>query len=89
MVSLRKCWIEASGVGLQIGHRTDCGTNSSEQANELKEKGIDLIVVDHHQAKGDLPEGPIMVNPHLHPDHGEPWRNLCTAGLAFKLFTVC
>ena len=63
----------------------DCGTNSSEQANELKAKGIDLIVVDHHQAKGDLPEGPIMVNPHLHPDHGEPWRNLCTAGLAFKL----
>ena len=63
----------------------DCGTNSCKQADELKEKGIDLIIVDHHQAKGDLPEGQIMVNPHLHPDQGEPWRNLCTAGLAFKL----
>ena len=63
----------------------DCGTNSCKQADELKAKGIDLVIVDHHQAKGDLPEGPIMVNPHLHPDKGEPWRNLCTAGLAFKL----
>ena len=29
----------------------DCGTNSTEEANFLQEKGIDLIVVDHHQAK--------------------------------------
>jgi len=63
----------------------DCGTNSCKQADELKDKGIDLIIVDHHQAKGDLPTGAIMLNPHLHPDQGEPWRNLCTAGLAFKL----
>ena len=63
----------------------DCGTNSYKQADELKEKEIDLVIVDHHQAKGDLAEGPIMLNPHLHPDQGEPWRNLCTAGLAFKL----
>ena len=63
----------------------DCGTNSCEEAEELREKGIDLIIVDHHQAKGDLPEGAILLNPHLHPDEGEPWRNLCTAGLAFKL----
>ena len=63
----------------------DCGTNSCKQANELKDKGIDLVIVDHHQAKGDLPTGAIILNPHLHADRGEPWRNLCTAGLAFKL----
>jgi single-stranded-DNA-specific exonuclease len=63
----------------------DCGTNSCKQANELKDKGIDLVIVDHHQAKGDLPTGAIILNPHLHADQGEPWRNLCTAGLAFKL----
>jgi single-stranded-DNA-specific exonuclease len=81
---------EVLARGLQLADFTlvialDCGTNSCKQANELKAKGIDLIIVDHHQAKGDLPEGPIMLNPHLHPDKGEPWRNLCTAGLAFKL----
>ena len=81
---------EVLGRGLSQGEiklviALDCGTNSCEEARELNEKGIDLIIVDHHQAKGDLPDDAIMLNPHLHPDEGEPWRNLCTAGLAFKL----
>ena len=63
----------------------DCGTNSKEEYSYLKEKQIDLLVVDHHQAKASLPEGPILLNPHLHKDSGEPWRHLCTAGLTFKL----
>ena len=63
----------------------DCGTNSKEEYSYLKEKQIDLLVVDHHQAKESLPEGPILLNPHLHEDLGEPWRHLCTAGLTFKL----
>ena len=63
----------------------DCGTNSVEEAWYLREKGIDLLVVDHHQLKsGDSPLATI-VNPHLQEDHGQPWRNLCTAGLCFKL----
>ena len=81
---------EVLSRGLSLGEidlviALDCGTNSCEEAEELREKGIDLIIVDHHQAKGDLPVGAILLNPHLHPDEGEPWRNLCTAGLAFKL----
>ena len=70
---------------IQLVIALDCGTNSFEEAQILSQKGIDLIVVDHHQAKEKLPEQPIMLNPHLHPDNEEPWRNLCTAGLAFKL----
>ncbi len=63
----------------------DCGTNSVEEARYLSEQGIDLLVVDHHQLKsGDSPLATI-VNPHLQEDHGQPWRNLCTAGLCFKL----
>ena len=63
----------------------DCGTNSAEEYAFLHEKGIDLLVVDHHQAKTEPPDGPILLNPHLHEDGGEPWRHLCTAGLTFKL----
>jgi len=70
---------------IQLVIALDCGTNSLEEAHILSQKGIDLIVVDHHQAKEKLPDQPIMLNPHLHPDNEEPWRNLCTAGLAFKL----
>ena len=63
----------------------DCGTNSAEEANFLREKGIDLIVVDHHQAKGTVSDHAIILNPHLGENEHLPWNNLCTAGLAFKL----
>ena len=63
----------------------DCGTNSQKEAEELEAKGIDLIIVDHHQTKEKFQTKAIQVNPHLHEDQGEPWRFLCTAGLAFKL----
>ena len=63
----------------------DCGTNSIEEAIFLKDSGIDLIVVDHHQAKEDISDFPIILNPHLFDSPDAPWVNLCTAGLAFKL----
>jgi single-stranded-DNA-specific exonuclease len=63
----------------------DCGTNSIEESNYLHSLGIDLIVVDHHQQKGDSLPKAILINPHIAPDQGEPWRHLCTAGLCFKL----
>ena len=63
----------------------DCGTNSINEANFLKEQGIDLVIIDHHQLKSESAPSAILVNPHLHKDKGEPWRNLCTAGLCFKL----
>ncbi len=63
----------------------DCGTNSIEEATFLKDSGIDLIVVDHHQAKEDISDFPIILNPHLFDSPDAPWVNLCTAGLAFKL----
>jgi single-stranded-DNA-specific exonuclease len=63
----------------------DCGTNSKEEADFLENQKIDLIVVDHHQSKGDLSSFPIFLNPHLGKDYEVPWLNLCTTGLAFKL----
>jgi len=81
---------EALDRGLSLGQfdlviALDCGTNSVKEANFLQDRGIDLIVVDHHQQKEeDLPKA-ILVNPHLCANQGEPWRYLCTAGLSFKL----
>jgi single-stranded-DNA-specific exonuclease len=63
----------------------DCGTNAHEPVAYLKEQGIDVIVVDHHQAKEDAVSDCLLVNPHVHDAEEAPWRNLCTAGLVFKL----
>jgi len=64
----------------------DCGTNSQAEVAYLESRGVDVMVVDHHRSKsGPLPGG-LLVNPHVYdrPDD-EPWRNLCTVGLVFKL----
>lgn len=76
--------------GLQLGAidlviALDCGTNAVEESVFLKQQGIDLIIIDHHQSKNGELNQAIQVNPHLHPDNDEPWRFLCTAGLAFKV----
>lgn len=64
----------------------DCGTNAHEPIRYLQGLGVDVIVVDHHQAKGDLPEGIVLVNPHVCDEGTEAsWKELCTAGLVFKL----
>ncbi|HCY58689.1 MAG TPA: single-stranded-DNA-specific exonuclease RecJ, partial [Opitutae bacterium] len=62
----------------------DCGTNSWEEADFLQNKNIDLVVVDHHKAKGEIHQNSTIINPHLQETENQ-WSNLCTAGLCFKL----
>ncbi|PWU07183.1 MAG: single-stranded-DNA-specific exonuclease RecJ [Verrucomicrobia bacterium] len=64
----------------------DCGTNSVDEVAFLKNKGIDVIVIDHHQSKADqtLSRDTILINPHVYDDPEAPWLNLCTVGLVFK-----
>jgi single-stranded-DNA-specific exonuclease len=62
-INVLKRGLDKKEVSLVIA--LDCGTNSVEEATFLKDKGIDLIVVDHHQAKEDVSSFPIILNPHL------------------------
>ncbi len=62
----------------------DCGTNSREEADFLQNKNIDLVVVDHHKAKDKINQHSTIINPHIQ-ETDNPWSNLCTAGLCFKL----
>ncbi len=61
----------------------DCGASSFDVIHWLKEQGVDVIVLDHHQVSAPRPEAHALVNPQLGSD--ESARNLCSAGLAFKL----
>jgi len=62
----------------------DCGTNSVDEVKQLADNNVDVIIVDHHQSKGELPEA-ILVNPHVHDKEDDPWFDCCTVGLVFKL----
>ena len=41
----------------------DCGTSSIAEIAELKRRGIDVIVLDHHEPKSALPDCVAVVNP--------------------------
>ena len=60
----------------------DCGTNSKAEADRLREHGIDLVILDHHEA-GELgcADCVALVNPKL----GDDFHYLCTGGVVFKL----
>ncbi|MDR2779045.1 MAG: single-stranded-DNA-specific exonuclease RecJ [Puniceicoccales bacterium] len=64
----------------------DCGTNSAEEVKILQKYGIEVLIVDHHQAK-TLPFAKCcMVNPHIDDDkEHDKYKILCTVGLVFKL----
>jgi single-stranded-DNA-specific exonuclease len=64
----------------------DCGTNSADEIEFLLENDIEVLIVDHHQAKRALPDRCCMVNPHVSDHEGDDrYKILCTAGLVFKL----
>ncbi|MCX6909582.1 MAG: DHH family phosphoesterase, partial [Verrucomicrobia bacterium] len=63
----------------------DCGTTAAAQIEWLSSRGVDAIVLDHHEMPegSTLPRCVAVVNPKR--EAGEtPWRYLASAGLAFK-----
>ena len=59
----------------------DCGVTAVAEVALAKELGMEVIVTDHHQAGGELPDCPI-----LHPAlDGYPFAELCGTGVAWKL----
>jgi single-stranded-DNA-specific exonuclease len=61
----------------------DCGTASAGEIAELKNRGVDVIVIDHHEPKSQLPDCVAIVNPKA--DSASPFHYLCSVGIVFKL----
>ena len=60
----------------------DCGTSSVREVAELRKRGVDVIVLDHHEPKSELPDCVAIVNPKLTQCGLE---YLCSVGIVFKL----
>ncbi len=63
----------------------DCGSSSTGVVQDLQGRGIDVIILDHHQPANPAPGPLCFVNPHRESSPEAPFRELCSAGLAFKL----
>ena len=60
----------------------DCGITAVQEVEFLKEKGIDVIVTDHHETDGNLPDC-LIINAKVSKTY--PFRCLCGAGVAMKI----
>jgi len=62
----------------------DCGINAVEEATACVEAGIDLIITDHHEVTGPLPQALAIINP-KNPEDSYPYQYLTGVGVAYKV----
>jgi len=74
----------AAEQGVTLIVSVDTGIRAAEVVRRAGELGIDVIVTDHHLPEAELPPALAVLNPNR-PDCEYPEKNLCGAGVAFKL----
>ena len=78
--ALARCMNEGPKPDLLI--TVDCGTVSIDEVAALREDGIDVLIVDHHEPElVGRPDCCALVNPKC----GSEFTYLCAAGVVFKL----
>jgi len=70
--------------GAHVVVTVDCGVTAYEPLKEAKQAGLDVIVIDHHQAEIVLPEAVAVVDPNR-IDDDSPHKQLAAVGVAFLL----
>jgi single-stranded-DNA-specific exonuclease len=65
----------------------DCGTTSHEPLAEARRIGLDVVVLDHHQAGDTNPEAVAIVNPNRQDDLSG-LGHLCAAGVVFMTLSA-
>src|SRR4051812_29327033 len=62
----------------------DCGTSDHDALAVARTRGVDVIVVDHHQVPERDPDALALINPHQ-ARCGFPFKGLASVGVAFYL----
>lgn len=62
----------------------DCGIGNFKGVKLAKKLGFEVIIIDHHQVLGKLPDASIIVDPKQKGDKS-PFKELAVAGIVFKL----
>jgi single-stranded-DNA-specific exonuclease len=74
--------LKENGTALIIS--VDCGVNALEEIEAINERGMEIIITDHHNPKEELPEAVAIINPKL-PGCTYPFPYLAGVGVAYKL----
>jgi single-stranded-DNA-specific exonuclease len=72
---------EAAASGCKLLCALDFGTSQADLVASARARGIDVIIIDHHQlARSGPPGGAVFINPH---HHGVAFSEMCAAGLCW------
>jgi single-stranded-DNA-specific exonuclease len=71
-------------MGASLVVTVDCGITAVDSINYAKSKGLELLVTDHHEPGGALPDAVAILNP-KQPGDIYPEKELAGIGVAFKL----
>src|SRR5207253_3321208 len=74
----------AAAQGVKLIVSVDTGIRAAEVVRRANELAIDVIVTDHNLPEAELPPAVAVLNPNRR-DCPYPEKNLCGAGVAFKL----
>ena len=75
---------QAAERGAELIMTVDNGVSSISGVAAAKERGIQVLVTDHHLPGDTLPQADAIVNPNLH-ECDFPSKALCGVGVAFYL----
>lgn len=70
--------------GVKLMLTLDCGMMNHREIEKANERGLDVIIIDHHHVPEVLPLAYAIINPKL-PGETYPFRDLCGAGTSFKV----
>ena len=75
-------WAAENGFGLII--TLDCGIKANEKVEYARERGIEVIICDHHLPENELPKAVAVLDP-KREDCFYPFDDLSGCGVGFKL----
>ena len=62
----------------------DCGITAIEPIAYARSRGADVIICDHHEPAGSMPDATAILNP-IKGTCNYPYKHLCGCGVGFKL----
>ena len=70
--------------GAKLIVTVDTGITANAEVDHARARGVDVVVTDHHECHGELPNAAAVVNPRR-PDCTYPFKDLAGVGVVFKL----
>jgi single-stranded-DNA-specific exonuclease len=75
---------ELADQGIRLIVTVDCGIRSPKEIEYARSLDMDVIISDHHEPRGSLPQAVAVINP-KQSDDAYPEKNLAGVGLAYKI----